>query len=104
MLLNYNRDDNIVTLRNKNGVRLDCECLDNFEYNGTEYYILSTCDNNEFIPVKYNEDKKELVVETNETVIMDVYEIFRERNMGIYLLSWKGVSYACEMLEKIRSY
>lgn len=39
MLLNYNRDDNIVTLRNKNGVRLDCECLDNFEYNGTEYYI-----------------------------------------------------------------
>ena len=54
MMLNYNRDDNIVTLRNKNGARLDCECLDNFEYNDTEYYILSTCDENEFIPMKYN--------------------------------------------------
>ena len=104
MLLNYNRDDNIVTLRNKNGARLDCECLDNFEYNDTEYYILSTCDENEFIPVKYNEDKKALVVETNETVIKDVYEIFRERNMGIYLLSWKGVGYARKMFKKIRSY
>ena len=77
-------EENIITLTDENGNETEFEYLDVIEYQGKEYLVLMPADEEsseivilEIEPVD-EENENYLAVE-DETVLVAVYEIFKER-------------------------
>lgn len=96
MSTNRYEDDNIVTFKNANGEDVELEYLDSCEYGDTKYYIFATCEESDIVIMKCIEDEEaddsyemsseNFMVETDETIIKEVFEIFKRDNMDVFFL------------------
>ena len=83
--------ENIVYLSDEDGNEVAFEYLDSVEYNGEEYVVLISTDENDdevvilkVEPTPDDEDEEDFVTVESEEVAQAVFDIFKERNKDYF--------------------
>jgi uncharacterized protein YrzB (UPF0473 family) len=78
--------DDIIILVDENGEEQEYELLDTVEYEGNRYVVLIQDDDDEvsILQIESEEDEELSLITCEDSVIEEVYQIFKEKNTENY--------------------